>query len=106
MPQIEEEGFKDLIYKLAIYVPGVIIGLSAKLSKIRRHKKLTWQEALFQTTVAFSSAWIVWFILDYYGYSKLAAPASVVCGRFGDEVIIWVGSYVRKWARMTLESFK
>lgn len=104
MAQIEE-GFKDLIYKLAIYVPGVIIGLSAKLSKINRSKKLTWKEAIFQTSVAFSAAWIAWFLLDPH-YPHLSAPASVVCGRFGDEIVMWVWNFIKKMGRTALEQIK
>jgi hypothetical protein len=94
------DEFKELIYKIAIYVPGVIIGLAAKLSRINRNKKLTMREALFQTAVAFSTAWVVWFLLEYAGYSKLSAPAAVVCGRFGDEIMIFIWKYIK----MSLEN--
>lgn len=107
MPQIEE-GFKDVVYKLAIYIPGVILGLAAKLSKIRKHRKLTWREGIFQTTVAFSSAWLVYWALAKWWHVDVetAAVASVVCGRFGDEIINWVGAYLKRWAKLTLESIK
>jgi len=89
------EEFKELIYKLAIYVPGVFLGLAAKLSRINRGRKLTMKEALFQTAVAFSTAWTVWFILEYLGYQRLSAPAAVVCGRFGDEIMMFIWKYVK-----------
>lgn len=102
----ENQELKDVIYKLAIYVPGVILGLTAKLSRINRDKKLTIREAIFQTAVAFSTAWIVWFILQYAGYEKLAAPAAVVCGRFGDEIMIWIWKYIRNSIENILKSIK
>lgn len=100
------EEFKELIYKLAVYVPGVILGLAAKLSRINRGKKLTVKEALFQTAVAFSTAWVVWFLLEYCGYQKLSAPAAVVCGRFGDEIMIFLWKYIRMSIENLLKSIK
>lgn len=102
----EQEGLKELMYKLAIYVPGVMLGLAAKLSRINRDKKLTFREAIFQTMVAFSTAWMVWFALEYLGYPRLSAPAAVVCGRFGDEIMIWVWKYVRMIVENFLKSVK
>lgn len=100
------EEFKELIYKLAIYVPGVILGLAAKLSRINRGKKLTVKEALFQTAVAFSTAWVVWFMLEYFGYQRLSAPAAVVCGRFGDEIMIFIWKYIKLSIENILKSIK
>ena len=100
------EEFKELIYKLAIYVPGVILGLAAKLSRINRGKKLTVREALFQTAVAFSTAWIVWFLLEYFGYQRLSAPAAVVCGRFGDEIMIFIWKYIKLSIENVVKSIK
>jgi hypothetical protein len=100
------EEFKELIYKLAIYVPGVILGLAAKLSRINRGKKLTVREALFQTAVAFSTAWVVWFLLEYFGYQRLSAPAAVVCGRFGDEIMIFVWKYIKLSIENVVKSIK
>lgn len=100
------EEFKELIYKLAIYVPGVILGLAAKLSRINRGKKLTVREALFQTAVAFSTAWVVWFLLEYFGYQRLSAPAAVVCGRFGDEIMIFIWKYIKLSIENVVKSIK
>ena len=100
------EEFKELIYKLAIYVPGVILGLAAKLIRINRGKKLTVREALFQTAVAFSTAWIVWFLLEYFGYQRLSAPAAVVCGRFGDEIMIFIWKYIKLSIENVVKSIK
>jgi hypothetical protein len=102
----ENQEIRDLIYKLAIYIPGVILGLAAKLSRINRDKKLTIREAIFQTAVAFSTAWIVWFILQYFGYQKLAAPAAVICGRFGDEIMIFIWKYIKISIANVLKSIK
>lgn len=100
------EEFKEVIYKLAIYVPGVILGLAAKLSRINRGRKLTAKEAFFQTAVAFSTAWIVWFLLEYLGYQRLSAPAAVVCGRFGDEIMIFIWKYIKLSVENLLKSIK
>lgn len=100
------DEFKELIYKIAIYVPGVIIGLAAKLSRINRSKKLTMKEALFQTAVAFSTAWVVWFLLEYWGFTKLSAPAAVICGRFGDEIMIFIWGYIRLSIKNLLKSIE
>ena len=104
--QENHEELRELIYKMEVYVPGVILGLAAKLSRINRGKKLTVKEALFQTTVAFSTAWIVWFMLEYFGYQKLSAPAAVVCGRFGDEIMIFIWKYIRLSIENVLKSIR
>lgn len=104
--QEANEDIRDLLYKMAVYIPGVILGLSAKLSRLNRERKLTWREGIFQTAVAFSSAWVIWFALEYLGYQKLSAPAAVVCGRFGDEIMIWVWKYTKLMISSTLKSFK
>jgi hypothetical protein len=104
--QENHEELKELIYKIAVYVPGVILGLAAKLSRINRGKRLTVKEALFQTTVAFSTAWVVWFLLEYFGYQKLSAPAAVVCGRFGDEMMIFIWKYIKLSAQNALISIE
>lgn len=93
--QENANDLKELIYKALIFVPGIIIGLSAKLSKLNRDQKLNWPEALFQTAMAISTAYIAWYILDITGHSKLKAPAMVVCGRFGDEIMLWLWRYIR-----------
>lgn len=100
------EEVSEIMYKLAIYIPGVIVGLAAKLSRINRGKKLTVKEAVFQTTVAFSTAWLVWFALEYMGYQKLSAPAAVVCGRFGDEIMIFIWKYIRLSIENILKAMK
>jgi len=102
----EGSELKELIYKLAIYVPGVILGLSAKLSKLNKARKITWAEAIFQTAVALCTAWIAWFLLDYSGYEKLRAPAAVVCGRFGDEIMIWIWGYLKMSANTIFKQKK
>lgn len=96
-----KEEFTELIYKIAIYIPGVILGLVAKLSRINRSKKLTVREAIYQTALAFSTAWVVWFLFEYWGYQKLSAPAAVVCGRFGDEIMIFIWKYIK----MSIDNF-
>ncbi len=96
-PKMQEahDELRQLIYKLLIYVPGVILGLSAKLSKINKSRKLTWKEAIYQTALAFSTAWFVWFTLEYTGHNNWAAPAAVICGRFGDEILVFIWRYIK-----------
>lgn len=101
-----QNEFKELIYKAAIFFPGVVLGLSAKLSKLNRNKKLTIREAIFQTAVAFSTAYVVWFILNILGLDEWKAPAMVLCGRFGDEIMIWLWKYARISIEVFLNSLK
>lgn len=98
--QEKTEGLAELLYKLIIYVPGIILGLSAKLTRINRDGKLTWREGIFQTSVAFSAAYIILSVLEYKGVNmKIACAAAVVCGRFGDEILIWVWKYIKLMAQ-------
>lgn len=88
--QPENEQLRELLLKAIVFVPGVVLGLVAKLSKINREKKLTVKETIYQTSVALSSAWIVYAVLQKYGLYDWSAPASVICGRFGDELLVWL----------------
>lgn len=97
---------KELLYKAAIFIPGVVLGLSAKLSKLNRSKRLTIREAIFQTTVAYSTACIVYFILKATNRQEWTVPAMVICGRFGDEIMMWIWKYLRISIEVFLNSLK
>lgn len=99
------EGWRETAYKLIIFIPGVILGLSAKLAKINRDTGLTWKEFTYQALLAFSSAWLLWFILTLLGYDdNIKYPAAVVCGRWGDELMKFIWRLVRNAAKDAITS--
>lgn len=109
LPAMQEhhEDFKELIYKLAFFFPGVILGLAAKLSRINKAGKLTLKELILQTCIAFSTAWAAYFILEYLGANeKLCAAASVLCGRFGDEIMLFLWKYAKMSMLGSIDNFK
>lgn len=95
MQQIEE-GFKEIWLKLAIFIPGVLVGLLLRISTMGKEKRLTWWNFLFRTSSALFSAWILWFFLEWKGWGHWAPIAAPFCGRFGDEIILFVVKHLRE----------
>lgn len=83
-------------HKSAVFIFSLLIGLGAKLATINRRKALTMKEVIFHSAVAFASAWFMWWLLHYLGKQEYATPCAVICGRWGDAVIISIGDLVRK----------
>lgn len=86
----EEQHFA---VKILIYMSGVIIGLGAKLAMINNESRLTWKQVIYHSMVAFACAWCMWYAFQSIGRPDLATWAAVICGRFGDNVlmVIWDG---------------
>jgi len=97
----EFENWKETLGKLSILVPGVVLGLSVKLSKLNKDNKLTWGNGIYHSCVALGTAYVMYYILNYVGYKDLAPPAAFVCSRFGDELLI----FLWKWVITTLQTF-
>lgn len=87
------ERFEPFIIKLAGFLLGLFIGLAAKLATVNKRQKLSLKEILYHSCVAFAAAWAVWHLLVYWGKPDLATGASVIVGRFADDIliIIWQG---------------
>lgn len=47
-------------------------------------------EAIYRTCVALMTAWIAWFVFEIRGWGQWAPAAAAICGRFGDEILIWI----------------
>ena len=99
--QEKSEGVIETLYKMIALAPGVILGLSAKLSKLNRDRKLNLREGIYHATVALSSASVIYFVLKHYHYESWAWPAGVICGRYGDEMII----FIWRWTKITVQTF-
>lgn len=89
---------KATLIKLALYLLGVSIGLGAKLATINKERDLKMKEAIAHTFVAFATAFVVWFIC-YYNLKEpnYAIMCAVLCGRFGDAILIMVWKLMKKW---------
>lgn len=90
----EESG--RVIIKVGVYILGTLLGLGAKLAAINYERGLSMKAIIYHTMVAFACAWLVWFMLNYYGHGDYAMPAAVVVGRFGDTILLQIGKAIKK----------
>lgn len=74
--------------KAGLYITGILLGLGAKLVRLNKDKPLTVKDFLFHSSIAFASAWLVWALLAHYDHLDLANIASVIVGRFGDQILL------------------
>src|SRR5574343_24704 len=75
------------IIKLAIYAVGVAAGVGAKLAIMYRKKPISIRDVSANAMIAFAAAFAVYSWLTYMGKQDLAWPLSVICGRYGDDVL-------------------
>lgn len=87
MPADNEET-QSLALKLAVYIGGVLLGLAAKLAVKNKEKNLTKAEIIMHSLVAFAAAYFTWSLLDYWHMKEISTPASVIVGRFGDNILM------------------
>lgn len=92
--------------KIFIYLAAVILGLASKLATINRKGMLTMREVIFQTSVAFASAFIVGAIFYYHGQYQTAIILAVVIGRFGDSILIAAGKTLQNWLTKNIDNDK
>lgn len=83
-------------WKIAIYVGGLVIGITAKLATLYEQDKLNFKKFFLHTSLALSSAWIVYFFLDSRGLSSWMPIAGPLIGRFGDYVLIAIWKMVKE----------
>jgi len=90
MPDHQTET-TNFFLKAGLYIFGIMLGLGVKLALISKEKPLTVKDFILHSLLAFSCAWLVWAILEHYGYLDLANIASVIVGRYADYVLaaIW-----------------
>lgn len=93
--QEQPEQFKELVSKLVLLIPGIVIGIATKLSKLNKDRKLTWRDGIYYTCVAFSTGIVVYFILINTGNVKWTLPAMLICGRFGDEILVFIWRWIK-----------
>lgn len=80
---------QNFLIKLAVYTLGVTLGLAAKLSIINQQKKLTLGVAIMHALMAFSAAWITWFVMSHYNAEDwLKNGSAIIVGRYGDYILI------------------
>jgi len=77
--------------KISIYVLGTVLGVASKLAVMHRTKSITFKDVMINTVIAFSAAWVVYAGLVSTGMEEYATLASVLCGRFADDIlqIVW-----------------
>lgn len=92
MPDHQTETTNFLV-KAIMYVIGILLGLGTKLAKLNKEQPLTVKDFILHGLVAFACAWLVWALLEHYDHLDLANIASVIVGRYGDNILIllWKG---------------
>ena len=73
--------------KILIYALGVAAGVGAKLAVMHRKKPIVLKDIIINAVVAFAAAFAVYSWLIYIGHKDLAMPFSVICGRYGDDIL-------------------
>lgn len=76
-----------LLFKVLISLLGVILGLWSKLAIMKNNGSLTWNGAIMHTSIAFASSFFVWALCYYNKQEELGVILSVICGRFGDDLL-------------------
>lgn len=91
MPDHSQPEATNFFIKAGLYIFGILLGLGVKLAIISKEKPLTVKDFILHSSIAFACAWLVWAILEHYGYLDLANIASVIVGRYADYVLaaIW-----------------
>lgn len=91
MPNQQQPEITNFFVKAIIYVCGIILGLMAKLAIMSKEKPLTMKDFFIHGSIALACAWLVWAILEHYGYLDMANVMSVIVGRYGDYILmaIW-----------------
>lgn len=89
----ENHETTNFFVKAGIYLFGILLGLGVKLAKMHKEKPLTKLEFILHSIVAFACAWLVWNLLEHYNRLWMANIASVIVGRYGDQILllIWKG---------------
>lgn len=78
----------ELLSKIGLFIIGVALGLAAKLATLNKTEKLTFKVFFYQTSVALAAAWAIWHLLMSINKPDLATGASVVVGRFADNILL------------------
>jgi uncharacterized membrane protein YeaQ/YmgE (transglycosylase-associated protein family) len=81
--------------KISIYILGTVLGVASKLAVMHRTKSINLTDIITNTIVAFSAAWLVYFWLVGMGKENYATLASVLCGRFADDIIQVAWKYIK-----------
>ena len=81
--------------KLGFYITGTLLGLGTKLAIINQQRQLTIKDFILHSFVAFACAWLVWAILAHYDHIDLANIASVIVGRYGDQILLLVWKAIK-----------
>lgn len=96
MEQPQNEGIA-LATKILTYVFGISIGLAAKLTLMHKQGKLSIEEMVYRTVVALACAYLIWQLLSYYNVNEnIRQGASVIVGRFGDEILMAIWEVIKK----------
>ncbi len=94
MPDHQPEQ-TNFFLKAGLYVFGILLGLGVKLALISKEKPLTVKDFIIHGTIAFAAAWAVWAILEHYGHLDLANIASVIVGRYADQILVAIWKSVK-----------
>jgi len=83
----------SFLWKVGIYAIGLVLGITAKLATLADQKQLSWGKAWIHGTIALSSGWCCWWLLESKGMTEIAPVAGAVIGRYGDHMLlaIWKG---------------
>ena len=89
-----EQG--SFYWKVIIYFIGLVLGIASKLATLNEQKSLSWSKTFLHASVAFAAAWAMWFFLEARGMSNIAPVASVIIGRYGDNMLLAIWKNLKK----------
>ena len=98
MPQNPDEN--KFIVNVILYIVGTIAGLGAKLAVMHKKNPITMKDVIVSSAIAFAAAFLVYFLLDYFGHTQAAIVCSVICGRFADDVLTIAWKSVKKYLKI------
>lgn len=100
------ESVREWLAKVLLLLPGIVIGLSAKLSKINRDRKLTFAVGFFEASTAFMAVYVTYHALTITGNEKYILPAACICARYGDEIVRFIWIWTSNTITTILKSIK
>jgi len=88
-------------WKTVIFIIGTAAGVGAKLASMHKVKPITMADVVVNSAIAFAAAFLVYHLLHYNGYGDAAIVASVLCGRFADDILTVSWRFAKRYIKIT-----
>jgi hypothetical protein len=96
MPNANSEN-TSLWIKVGLYIMGSILGIGAKLATMQRVKPIKMTDAIIELSIASAASFLVWSFFHFkLKEDDLAIVASVIVGRYGDNILIAAFNKIEK----------